>query len=188
MLSGHIDDYVYVPPNKATRRDVEAVISLTSNGAFTFSFVRNPWERLVSAWYDKFKRVSVSEAGIQRRLRRCAKLHRGTPAETIFDANFAFFVTLIGGSELFKRDVHFKPQSKLLPEQKLTFLGRFEQYERDALEILQRLTVPPLPRLPHRNATPGRNQRFQSYYSPKEVEIITKLYDADIEKYGYTFE
>ena len=188
VLSENVEDYVYVVSAKATRRQKEVVASLIRSGAFSFSCVRNPWERLVSAWYDKFKRVREGENYIRRRLRRCDKLDSNTPAQTIIEADFSFFVAKLEGSELFKRDPHFKPQSRLLPAHELTYLARFEHYERDFVEILKRLNLPYSSRLPHRNSTWARDQRFQSYFSPKERATVAKLYAADIDQFGYSFE
>ena len=188
VLSESVEDYVYITSNKARRHHKEAVAGLVRSGAFSFSCVRNPWERLVSAWYDKFKRVVEDEDYLRRRLRRCKMLDPSTPAQAFVDGDFSFFVAKLENSELYNGDVHFKPQSRLLPEHELTYLARFEHYERDIVEILKRLSLPYSPRVPHKNATPARDQRFQNYFSPKERVTVAKLYAADIDQFGYTFE
>ena len=188
MLSESVEDYVYVVSKTATQRQKEAVASLVRSGAFSFSCVRNPWERLVSAWYDKFKRVREGENYLRRRLRRCDMLDSNTPAQTIIDADFPFFVAALTDSELFKRDPHFMPQSRLLPAHELTYLARFEHYERDVFEILRRLKLPRVSILPRINATPKRDQRFHNYFSLKERATVATLYADDIDQFGYTFE
>ena len=188
ILSNSVEDYVYVPPQKALPRHKEVVASLIRSDAFSFSCVRNPWERLVSAWYDKFKRAHVDKDSLWRRLRRCDLLDPSAPAQAVIDAGFSWFVAKLEGSELYKRDIHFKPQSRLLPEHELTYLARFEHYERDVVEILKRLSLPYSQRVPHKNATPARDRRFQNYFSPKERATVAKLYAADIDQFGYTFE
>lgn len=188
VLSESVDDYVYVVSKTATQRHKEVVASLVSSGAFSFSCVRNPWERLVSAWYDKFQRDREGENYLRRRLRRCDMLDSNTPAQTIIDADFSFFVARLENSELFKRDPHFKPQSRLLPAHELTYLARFEHYESDVVEILKLLNLPYSSRLPHRNGTRARSQRFQSYFSLKERATVARLYAADIDQFGYSFE
>lgn len=188
VLSENVEDYVYVESQKATQRQKEAVASLVGSGAFTFSCVRNPWERLVSAWYDKFKRAYNNKDWLWMRLRRCELLDSSVPAQTIIDADFPFFVAALKDSELFKRDPHFKPQSRLLPAHELTYLARFEHYERDVAEVLKRLSLPYSSRLPHINSTRARDQRFQSYFSPKERATVATLYATDIDQFGYSFE
>ena len=188
VLSENVEDYVYVVSTTATQRQKEAVSSLVRSGAFSFSCVRNPWERLVSAWYDKFKRVREGENYLRTRLRRCDMLDSNTPAQTIIDADFPFFVAALKDSELFKRDPHFMPQSRLLPAHELTYLARFEHYERDVFEILKRLSLPYSSRLPHKNRTAARDQRFQSYFSPRERATVATLYATDIDQFGYSFE
>lgn len=189
MLNDSVEDYVYIEQNKFARHHKKAVASLVRSGAFSFSCVRNPWERLVSAWYDKFKRVAVlNEHYLRRRLRRCDMLDSSTPAQTIIDADFPFFVARLEDSELFKRDPHFKPQSRLLPAHGLTYLARFEHYERDVVEILKRLNLPYPSPLPHKNATRGRVRDFRSYFTPKARVTVAKLYAADIDRFGYSFE
>ena len=188
MLSESVEDYVYVVSKTATQRQKEAVASLVRSGAFSFSCVRNPWERLVSAWYDKFKRVREGENYLRRRLRRCDMLDSNTPAQTIIDADFPFFVARLEDSELFKRDPHFKPQSRLLPAHGLTYLARFDHYESDVVEILKRLNLPYPSPLPHKNATRGRVRDFRSYFTPKARATVATLYATDIDQFGYSFE
>jgi hypothetical protein len=188
VLSESVEDYVYVVSKTATQRQKEAIASLVRSGAFSFSCVRNPWERLVSAWYDKFKRAYIDKDWLSRRLRRCELLDSNVPAQTIIDADFPFFVAALTDSELFKRDPHFMLQSRLLPAHELTYLARFEHYERDVFEILRRLKLPRVSILPRINATPKRDQRFHNYFSLKERATVATLYADDIDQFGYTFE
>ena len=186
LLSEHAEDYVYLSASKAKKRNLEIVASLVQNGAFTFSCVRNPWDRLISAWLNKIKNTRGSERFLKSRLRRCQQLDSSALVDEIVNGDFAFFVEKLAGSELFSKDNHFKPQSKILAHHRLDYLARFERYERDMLHILHRLGLPRL-ELPHLNSTRGQ-KRSKAYYSPRTQDIVRELYARDIEKYKYTFE
>lgn len=140
---------------------------------FTFSFVRNPFDRLVSGYRNKI-------------LSRPGRVEFGTIATNI---TFAEFVT-----EVVKRpdcliNGHFQSQyAKLYQHGKLLvdFLGRFENLAEDWLTIANRFEFDT--QLPHRMISTnkmGVRKDYRAYYTEELVHLVYIRFRADVEAFGY---
>lgn len=129
---------------------------------FTFTIVRNPFDRVVSAFHY---------------LRdRCG------------DRSFRSFVVDVLAREGTGFDPHFAPQAdSLLHEGALLVdhVGRFETLEESWREIAARIDA--AARLPHR----GRSERaacWVDYYDDASRRVVERLYRDDLELFGYAFD
>ena len=143
---------------------------------FKFTFVRNPWDRAVSAY---------------------AYLCRGGSAASEEDAlwspfvkgfeSFDDFVCRWMNAENIMRNALFTPQVVFLKDMfgqlSMDFVGRFEYLERDYHELVQRLQVGG--ELPHLNQS--RSQPYQEFYTQRSRDIVAELYAQDIAAFGYGF-
>jgi hypothetical protein len=137
---------------------------------FKFSFVRNPWDRVVSAWVNKVvdhNRWNFDEATL-RELQE-----------------FRNFVTYLETLDLSVCDQHLRRQSDLIDLNNLDFLGRFESFDRDFAEVCHRLGLPDYEPAVH-NQSPKRND-YRSYYDDALAERVSNLYRKDIQLFNYTF-
>lgn len=135
-----------------------------------FAFVRNPWDRFVSAYNYLLK---GGEPNI--------KDHRDS-VEFIRGMGFDNFVE--NCQPAVQRQTHFKPQYTWLDTSHIS-LGRFENLNNDFDNICEKLRIPGKD-LPHINKTPHRH--YTEYYNDKTRRIIAELYKNDIEYFGYKFE
>ena len=129
---------------------------------FSFAIVRHPIERFMSV---------------------CAFLARTDPSyadDPVGWAKRAF------GYERFRQRVLVRPQSELLindsGELALSFIGRYEQLERDLTVICEELGAP-LPTLKRRNVTP--NEKPDIYRDADFVRDLEAFYSADFRLLGY---
>ena len=136
---------------------------------FRFAFVRNPYDRLVSTYFN-------TDPDLLRRARE-----RGIELEGL---SFPRFVQAAGALE----HVHLRPQSDFLLDvagtRAVEFVGRFEALREDFGEVCRRLGV--RSRLPHRN----RSQRRQSYrvmYDGDSRRFVEERYARDLEAFSYDF-
>ena len=136
-----------------------------------FSFIRNPWARLVSSYLN-------------------------TGGDTFFErhgASFNDFIATLpqrlnsGLDDVFNN--HFRPQTSFLPidpsgQIALDFIGRFESLAEDWERLGQALgrTLPPLPRL-----NPSRRADYRSFYTDDTAALVADIYQCDIVASGYTF-
>lgn len=138
----------------------------------TFAFVRNPFDRLVSAW-----------AGGDPDLRACARLQgielRGLPFARFVDAT----ITL--------DHPHVTPQASFIctPDgsRLVDFVGRFERLTEDFDRVCELLELPRVgrPRLPHMHRS--RHAHFRDLYDLRSRTLVMRRYRLDFEAFGYDF-
>jgi hypothetical protein len=148
----------------------------------TFSVVRNPFDRLVSAY--RFAVAGQGEGiGPAARINN-VKLYQG-PAFRSFDAFVQEWLCLQDIDEI---DIVFGKQLPFVADAAgkimLPFVGRVENMEAVARFVNQHRAEPVV--FGHHNRT-VRDQDYRSYYSPSTVALVEALYRDDLEAFGYSF-
>ena len=138
---------------------------------YKFAFVRNPWDRLVSAWTNKV--VDSNAFRLEDSLR--AELQ-----------SFDKFVQYIGKLDLSKSDIHIRPQVLAIDLKNVNFVGRYESYEEHVRYVFDALTLP-LVELSRHNNSKGKKPSYREYYTDYLAEKISVLYSADVEQFNYEF-
>lgn len=145
------------------------------NDFFTFTIVRNPWDRLYSAY--KF----MMNGGINQHDENAFKLHLSSIN------SFEEFVMNWLSEDNLKHIIHFYPQSWFLKNNsgniELDFIGRFEHLSSDFTEIAKKIGVDS--KLKHLNK--GKNGSYKTVYTQEMKEKVTMIYKEDIERFNYTF-
>lgn len=139
---------------------------------YSFAFVRNPWDRLTSA-YAEFRSAS----------------HRmGYPVDPPMStySGFEQFCEEFPASA-WAQDVHYRPQHTFIcwkDRVEVDFVGRYENLVADYAAIGEKLNIS-LPILGHHRKTvhPDRNK----IYTPRTKNIIGDFFAKDIEIFGYDF-
>jgi hypothetical protein len=129
---------------------------------FKFGFVRNPWDRLVSAYHYSLKWYAENDAQ-KLNLKR-------------FD-NFSTWM----------RPVHTgfnKYGSQYSYVRGCDFIGRTENFQEDFNTVCDKIGIPKQ-QLPHKNAT--KHEHYTEYYDDETREIVAEKYAKDIEYFGYKF-
>jgi hypothetical protein len=178
----HLKASEYVSLGYLTRQEFDSY--------FKFSFVRNPWDRIVSEY--KYRRYPV-------RLDFKTYLFRHLPAPGFTD----LYTHIIP-----QYDFLFDGQGKLLVD----FVGRYESLQADFEEVCARLGLPGTP-LPHANRSGeerpplrtlndvkkllrrwlwNRERKhtfpdYTQYYDEESREFVAQLYRKDIDAFGYGF-
>ena len=162
---------------------------LTDKSYFTFTFVRNPWDRLVSFYRDKIKGVySLGDVRLFRKL-----YGRRIFRSMTFD-KLARLVCKIPDSI---SDPHFRSQicymihnGKVLPD----FVGRYENLEEDYNKMCRMkglsLTLPHIFQNVPKNKLDIKWEKtdYKIYYSEELKELVGERYRKDIEYFNYTFD
>ena len=134
----------------------------------SFSFVRNPWDKLVSIYsnpdnnlieYSKSKNINLREL------------------------SFSKFIEII--HEL--NHIHLEHQHTFIYDQQnrrqVDFLGRFEVFHQDFNKLCKELGIKP--DLPHTNKS--NHKQYRDYYTHKTKIIVSQFYEQDIDLFNYTF-
>lgn len=134
----------------------------------SFSFVRNPWDKMVSIYSNPDNNLIETA------------LAQGINLKSL---SFEDFVSQTGKI----KHCHLEHQHKFICDEndnlKVKFLGRFESIHQD-FKKLQRLLNTDI-KLPHKNQSTHTD--YHDYYSAKSIKKIENRYKKDIELFGYTF-
>lgn len=154
---------------------------------FSFGFVRNPWDRLVSHYSMIRDRISELTPE-QRREARPFKIELWNYV-LHFSDDFESFLDnctgLIRDRDCYKSFLFNQIDYLSDREGKIavSFVGRFENFETDAREALKRIGIDAeVPRL----NTSSRSD-YRGYYTPRTRELVAKRFARDIEAFGYEF-
>lgn len=166
--------------NHATVADYQLAFSRREfESFFTFTFVRNPWDRLLSAYHF------LKNGGRNEEDRRWADAHLAVYA------NFEAFVHGWVNRENINSALHFIPQYRFItlpgrPGPQVDFVGCVETIEADFTRVRERVGSGAA--LTCDNKTAGRMGDFRSYYDDRTREIVAGVYREDIELLGYDFD
>jgi len=150
---------------------------------FHFTFVRNPYDRLLSCYIDKVYETAlyntITNGEFDSFLRQYGKL--GWKKMAFGD--FVQFVTRVPDRHCNK---HFMPQHYLLNLDLLDFIGHFENLNQDFLYVKKQIGVSDdTPQLQKLNAS--RHGPYQSYYNDKLRKMVARKYARDLEIFNYGF-
>jgi len=143
---------------------------------FKFSFVRNPWDRLVSAFFF-FKKTPL-----KTNQRWAAK--NLSPFKD-FDSFVRQWVTRqnIWSYVIFRPQFHFISIEKQLG---LDFVGYYENLAEDFIIVSEKINRPAT--LREDNRLGGRATDYREYYNDETREIVAEAYAEDIALLGYSFD
>jgi|GEM_PF-841717 len=143
---------------------------------FIFSFIRNPFKRVLSCYFDKIRK----ETSYMGFLRYKNQFYR--------QMSFEEFIIKISDIPDSDADQHFRSQyifltgskRKLIPH----FTGKLEQIEEDFAKIVNRLKCKDL-KLKHINKSEVKKSFQEEYFTPKIIDMIIDRYQTDFEMFGY---
>jgi len=157
----------------ATAIQTKEFYCLDFNDYFSFTFVRNPWDKMASDY------LWMTNSDGRRR--------KGTFLEYLNNENDFDLENL--KKETFYRYDHILPQTDFILNKKgermINFVGKFENLQEDFNVACDKIGVP-RKELPHENAT--KHKHYTEYYDDETRQIVAEKYAKDIEYFGYKFE
>jgi Sulfotransferase family len=165
----------------------------TSPKTFRFSFVRNPYARLLSSWANKFEgkplvRGLPGALEVDDYLARRTQIDPALPAGADKMLSFEQFVRFAAASAHSRHDPHILSQDDLLsaPGIMLDFIGRMESFNADFAKVLDRLGASDeVRRQALVAANPSRHRPWQDYYTPALADLVYHAYESDFDRFGY---
>jgi len=214
FLLGYESAYM-IKPDKGrflnSMRTLSDTIDMFPN-YFTFTFVRNPFDRFVSSWFHRFdpsREIFQNYPMCHHSLREYAELTK----DLFIYQSFASFPSdkEMGPHKVPFRDLryekrHLVRQKDMIldynPEYFLSvkrytsapcsFIGRYETLERDFSCLLDILGAP-YNKLGKANVSFGRrvggnSRHYSDYYDRPTRRLVEEIYADDLELLGYDFE
>ena len=174
------------------------------------AFVRNPWDKVLSAYSHYYQRHSLDFEDFIVKLEKIVSFVNENfvfDLENVFYKEYSNLMISVLSEETRERklnpwrkdaiwlDPHFFPQYFFIYDefdtQLVDCIGRFENYEKDAQNILDRLGTywrqdPDGGRIiPHLNVSTHKN--YRDMYNLKTRDIVYNLFKKDIQTFDYTF-
>ena len=144
-------------------------LSKNQKDYFSWSFVRNPWDRLVSAYTNKI--VDHHQTGLD------------SWRNTI--NSFEEFILKIEQHDVMRStcDRHIRSLYTFFPRD-INFIGKLESLQQDFNTVCDKIGIPQR-QLPHKNKS--KHKHYTEYYDDETKQIVAKKYAKDIEYFGYEF-
>lgn len=164
-----------------TAQEIKATFPTLFEKSFTFSVVRNPWDRVLSA-YHFAKQGRTESMGIY-------KPERYKIPE--FQSFERFVNEWLPKQQLAKVDFVFKPQYQFVCDSDglviVDFIGKLENIELD-INVVSKKVGKDI-ELGRDNSTKVRRQGdYRSAYSNKMVDLVQSIYSEDVDRFKYQFE
>jgi len=152
-----------------SRPSISSQLIYPTNEYFKFTFVRNPWERLISHYFF-----------IQQRERKTRKV-----------AGISFNEWILGKNFSFKSTLSLYPQLDWITDENgkigVDFIGRFEKLQEDFNYICDKINVP-RQKLTHKKSTSHVFRKpYWKYYNDRTKSVVLNHFKKDIEHFGYEF-
>ncbi len=144
---------------------------------FKFTFVRNPWDRLVSAYFFlKNKDLGSNQRWARANLSQFQDFHTFV-TQWLTPKNIWSFV-------FFYPQYHFLHLEGKHPA--VDFIGFYENLAADFSVICDRIKSPA--KLEEKNRNSKRVRDFRTYYTDETRDLVANIYAEDIEMFGYNFD
>ena len=150
------------------------------NSYFKFTFVRNPYDRLVSAWKMFANGMENTEWA-----------YNNSP---LLGVNFYDFLKMATDNSIdydSRKDIYSVLRHHTLPQvhpyhcfQSADFIGKFENLESDIQKVTKKIGLRNY-KIEHLNKTSRKS--YKEYYDEKTYELVTTNYKEELDKFGYIF-
>lgn len=134
------------------------LLKRTWRNYYKFSFVRNPWDKMISQYFFNHSEWARPET------------------------TFSEYIRLLNsGYKVCKQP----PFHSHYLDRELDFIGRFENIQEDFNAVCDSIEIPRRD-LPHKNKS--SHKHYTKYYNNETIKIVGDLFKEDIERFGYEFE
>lgn len=158
---------------------------MTGPEVLRFAFVRNPYDRILSAWKSKVLAPKDARyAPLRARIRAAVGYPpRGDDSPVVAFGDFVRFVAT-GADD----DGHWARQTEVLACDEISYdvVGRFENFAADLRVVLERLGAKPgVVALADEITNPTDHVPLAAAYDSELASIVFDYYRADFDAFGY---
>ncbi len=154
------------------------------SGVYRFTFVRNPWDRLVS-WYNMIRMNSyISNDFRDYMLANATSFSDFLNCTRVIDEKRS---GLTDDGVQYLKSITFNQLDYIVDKEgniAVDFVGRFENLGEDFDLVMDRLG---LRRRKLRKVNSWKRDHYRAYYSDYDAEKVRRMYQRDIEHFNYSF-
>ena len=149
---------------------------------FSFAFVRNPWDRMLSNYFMFTKTDKKIAHDMWKKYKEYYQIefHDEINSLNSFCLNYDNFFECSQTPVVVN---HLLPQTEFVPDS-VNFIGKFENLQNDFDIICDKIGIPHQ-KLPQQNKT--NHKHYTEYYDDETCQIVAEKYAKDIEYFGYEF-
>ena len=154
----------------------------------SFTFVRNPYRRLVSCWVDKVAVTSVGRNGLVVRQLLALPEASGLKLDPAQPVPFPVFVDLACASARSRLNGHWNLMSDIIPRLLLPvdFIGKVEALQSDLPKALEMAGIAGRAKIQSMNVK--RSEKQGDLLTPELAAKIYRGYEEDFDRFGYSRE
>jgi hypothetical protein len=165
-----------------TLRTKDADYCLSSDNVFRFTFVRNPYDRIWSAYKSKILSNDTQFEGFRKTIRqKNPNFYQHGEAITFMD--FCRFICFQADAY---RDAHWRLQKTVIYADFIdySYIGRFEYFSHDFRFVLRKLGAPSdlLKAIQYKT---NPTKRMQAPYNRELSSMVYEAFKDDFEGFGY---
>lgn len=174
---GDIHDRSASPLLRLSRVD-EFEHLLADSDCFRFTFVRNPFDRLLSCYLQKIVRPTHVRATLLRLL--------GRPIDDESEITFEDFVRTIADQDPIDMDPHWRVQSVQTLQEHVSydFIGRFESFDHDLASVGEKI-APATSEFIYTEKRQATGVKPYHLITPPLAKIIHDVFEEDFRRFDY---
>lgn len=163
-------------------KDIKYTIDKAREDYFSFCFVRNPFDRLVSCYSDRVQRMYNNSFG-SNSYDTNAFVAMGLKPNISFEK----FVDIVCEQDDNNSDHHWRSQWTFMTKNGSyihDFIGHIENIQKD-WDLLCDIKGWKKTQMPKKKVS--KHNPYKEFYTPKLIKKIRKRYEKDLDLFGYTF-
>ena len=153
---------------------------LIDKNIFKFSFVRNPFDKVLSAYLNKIKNYAGKEK---------KEITDILGIDIHEEIGFDQFIYAIEKTTPYNMNPHWRPQTNQLFYDlvKYDFIGRLENFDKDFQMVLNKINPEFEFKSNNYSDKTDAKEKLQQFYTQKTIEIVKKIYKQDFENFNYPY-
>ena len=168
-------------PSEVPYRQISTTLPKDYHFKYTATFVRNPWERLLSAYayYSLPGKEKEFNGKLSSNFKNFVMMLEKNKEPCFSSSDFA-----VEANPVIKCH-HLRPQSFIV-NAPCDFIGKVEYLQKDVKIMSRKIGLNPSDVKINLRKTNHKN--YASYYDTITKKVVEKFYGADIDKFKYTFQ
>ena len=169
--------------NHETYREITKTVKNVDD-YFVFSFVRNPWARILSYYFYVTGNEIPRKQNNQESNATASWAQSLKPDAIQMYTNIKKAKNFKGALNFLKLKSFFNYFENTDGEINLDFIGKTENLQEDFNTVCDKIGIPQK-QLPHKNKS--KHKHYTEYYDEETKQIVAEKYAKDIETFGYEF-